>query len=159
MEDDERRDGDELIADYVDCLMSLNTNSRSCQNDTLILEGARDDVEDASRVYLIEGEGKQGSATAYKRGMEDGYERRWRRISWMRLSPSDRGTGANAAEDVSCRHRWYGRDSCRLHASAPVVGAGGAAVGEERRKKTGRKDMDGKRDDSGTAQFYKIPVV
>uniref|UniRef100_A0A0E0MKT6 FAR1 domain-containing protein n=1 Tax=Oryza punctata TaxID=4537 RepID=A0A0E0MKT6_ORYPU len=46
MEDDERGDGDELIADYVDCLMSLDTNSRSCQNDTLILEGAPDDVED-----------------------------------------------------------------------------------------------------------------
>lgn len=46
MEDDERGDGDELIADYVDCLMSLDTNSRSCQNDALILEGAPDDVDD-----------------------------------------------------------------------------------------------------------------
>ncbi|KAM3272556.1 hypothetical protein ACQJBY_042587 [Aegilops geniculata] len=32
-----RGEGDELIADYVDCLMSLDTNARSVQNDNLIL--------------------------------------------------------------------------------------------------------------------------
>ncbi|XP_037437731.1 protein FAR1-RELATED SEQUENCE 5-like [Triticum dicoccoides] len=34
-----RSEGDELIADYVDCLMSLDSNARSVQNDNLILEG------------------------------------------------------------------------------------------------------------------------
>ncbi|KAM3254624.1 hypothetical protein ACQJBY_048230 [Aegilops geniculata] len=34
-----RSEGDELIADYVDCLMSLDTNARSIQNDNLILGG------------------------------------------------------------------------------------------------------------------------
>lgn len=34
-----RSEGDELIADYVDCLMSLDTNARSVQNDNLILGG------------------------------------------------------------------------------------------------------------------------
>ncbi|KAL6641720.1 hypothetical protein ACP70R_019901 [Stipagrostis hirtigluma subsp. patula] len=33
-----RSEGDELIADYVDCLMSLDTNARPGQNDSLILE-------------------------------------------------------------------------------------------------------------------------
>ncbi|XP_062203726.1 protein FAR1-RELATED SEQUENCE 5-like isoform X2 [Phragmites australis] len=32
-----RTEGDELIADYADCLMSLDTNARSSQNDSLIL--------------------------------------------------------------------------------------------------------------------------
>uniref|UniRef100_A0A0A9D401 Uncharacterized protein n=1 Tax=Arundo donax TaxID=35708 RepID=A0A0A9D401_ARUDO len=30
-------DGDELIADYVDCLMSLDTNARPGPNDSLVL--------------------------------------------------------------------------------------------------------------------------
>ncbi|XP_006664437.1 protein FAR1-RELATED SEQUENCE 5-like [Oryza brachyantha] len=41
-----RTEGDELIADYVDCLMSLD--SRPGQNDSLILEGAPPDVEAVS---------------------------------------------------------------------------------------------------------------
>jgi hypothetical protein len=35
--DGARSEGDELIADYVDCLMSLDTNARSSQNDSLVL--------------------------------------------------------------------------------------------------------------------------
>ncbi|KAI5013792.1 hypothetical protein ZWY2020_046853 [Hordeum vulgare] len=34
-----RSEGDGLIADYVDCLMSLDTNARSVQSDNLILGG------------------------------------------------------------------------------------------------------------------------
>lgn len=42
-----RSEGDELIADYVDCLMSLDTNARSSQHDSLhlgdsVVEGAPD---------------------------------------------------------------------------------------------------------------------
>ncbi|KAF0921872.1 hypothetical protein E2562_020332 [Oryza meyeriana var. granulata] len=49
--EDARTDGDELIADYVDCLMSLDTNARPGQNDSLILEGAPD-VEAAAGISL-----------------------------------------------------------------------------------------------------------
>lgn len=45
-----RSEGDELIADYVDCLMSLDSNARSVQNDNMILGGPIIEAEVAASV-------------------------------------------------------------------------------------------------------------
>ncbi|GJM87719.1 hypothetical protein PR202_ga03702 [Eleusine coracana subsp. coracana] len=49
-----RSEGDELIADYVDCLMSLDTNGRSSQNDSLVL-GVGDSVVEGASNFSVGG--------------------------------------------------------------------------------------------------------
>ncbi|KAK3136366.1 hypothetical protein QOZ80_5BG0432850 [Eleusine coracana subsp. coracana] len=52
-----RSEGDELIADYVDCLMSLDTNGRSVQNDSLVL-GVGDSVVEGASNFSVGGAGE-----------------------------------------------------------------------------------------------------